>query len=301
MTRGRGDQVVENARRASPIHSGAVLGIDVGFSKTAKSTCLCLFRWAAGAATIKFAKVGSSREDRVRAFREVVGHLPVDAVAIDGPLAKGLQGVTHYRSAEALLTRGLFHRRGKPGQTSSPTGRQLHCHATVIAQLILEHGSVANARHADPIHPRRIVEAFPNAFLAVMTPDNLVPQLKRDASDKYWHVLVNDTDVLSGLLGELLPSTRLTLALREIGDHDERAALVCAMTALCVVTDRFVAVGDPVDGDIILPPLTSWGSAPDGRVWAEVALKENLKSLSQGTQTIPEHAKARVLWSPLAR
>ena len=37
-------------------------------------------------------------------------------------------------------------------------------------------------------------------------------------------------------------------------NHDYRAALVCDLTALCVAADDFVAVGDPDDGWIVLPP-----------------------------------------------
>lgn len=38
--------------------------------------------------------------------------------------------------------------------------------------------------------------------------------------------------------------------------HDDRSALVCALTALCLVSDDFVAVGDEEDGWIVLPPPT---------------------------------------------
>lgn len=41
--------------------------------------------------------------------------------------------------------------------------------------------------------------------------------------------------------------------LAAVTNHDDRAALVCALSALAVVAGDFVAVGDD-DGWIILPP-----------------------------------------------
>lgn len=277
--------------------SGTVLGIDVGFSKRSKSTCLCLLQWRAGALSVRFAKTGSVREERVRVLRQLVGVQPLAAIAIDGPLAKDLRIVRHYRSAEALLTRGLFQKRGKPGQTSSPTGQQLHLHATELADIALEHADVADASHADPISPKRVVEAFPNAFLAVLTPEELIPSIQRDASDRYWEVLVGGSRVLAEVLDRLIGAIRSSVDLRTITDHDERAAFVCALTAVCIAGSTYVAVGDPMDGDIILPPLDAWGRSPGGRGWAEFALRENLATLAKGLPANPSQVIPRIYWS----
>ena len=51
-------------------------------------------------------------------------------------------------------------------------------------------------------------------------------------------------------------------------DHDERAAFVCALTALCVAANDYTAVGDH-DGWIILPPY------PLLQPWAREDLEAN--------------------------
>jgi hypothetical protein len=62
--------------------------------------------------------------DRRRALDDLLaGELSALTVALDGPLTRGLKLVRHYRSADALLSQGVFQTRGKPGQTSSPTGQ----------------------------------------------------------------------------------------------------------------------------------------------------------------------------------
>jgi len=53
-----------------------------------------------------------------------------------------------------------------------------------------------------------------------------------------------------------------------VTNHDDRAALVCALTALCVAARDYTAVGDE-DGWIILPP----SSFVQG--WAMHALRAN--------------------------
>ena len=214
------------------IEQGAVLGIDVGFSARRDTTCLCLLRWNVDSITFSFEKVGVDTAARVRVLDTfLTGQGHIDAVAIDGPLTRGLRRVSHYRSAEALLSLGLFQKRGKPGQTSSPIGQQLHDHATMFAEMILERdqaGSIAISRasHIEPIHGATIVEAFPNQFLAVLIHESDLPPLRRDASDRYWEVLMKSNG-LTVLLSCLLPFRTLSTDLDRIKDHDQRAAAVC--------------------------------------------------------------------------
>lgn len=56
-----------------------------------------------------------------------------------------------------------------------------------------------------------------------------------------------------------------------VTNHDDRAALVCALTALCVVAGRYSAVGD-TDGWIILPPKSLMAA------WAWPLLVENAET-----------------------
>ncbi|HXM69265.1 MAG TPA: hypothetical protein VN911_21240 [Candidatus Acidoferrum sp.] len=281
------------------MEKGAVLGIDVGFAEHRQTSCLCLLEWSDERVRLTFKKVGTNLQARSLAISNmfcVPTHLA--AVAIDGPLTRGLRHVLHYRAAEALLSRGVFQKRGKPGQTSSPTGQKLHQHATQFAKLVLSEAkngrvSVAHSTHIEPIDEAAIVEAFPNQFLASLIDEDTLPVLHRDASDRYWEQLTAG-DSLSKLLAALLPNRRFGCRPKDIYDHDERAATVCALTGLAVATELAVGVGDPEDGDIFLPPATLWGAARSGtRPWVEVALRANIPLLRTGAQ-IANHLKARV-------
>ena len=89
-------------------------------------------------------------------------------VGIDGPLAHKLNKVNRYRSADALLSRGPFQKRCKPGQTDSGTGKRLHEHATKLAELLLslrddKYIDLRDATHPELIHEARILEVFPTA------------------------------------------------------------------------------------------------------------------------------------------
>ena len=133
--------------------------------------------------------------------------------------------------------------------------------------------------HADPVDGKRIVEAYPNAFLAVLTPEDKMPDdLHRDASDRSWTIAIHN-GYLQNVLHALTPEWKLKQGLVNIIDHDHRAAFVCALTALCVAMNRYVAVGDPADGDIALPPLEAWGVGKASKPWAETALRENLTTV----------------------
>jgi hypothetical protein len=55
------------------------------------------------------------------------------------------------------------------------------------------------------------------------------------------------------LIEHCLPRRHLDGDVSTISNHDDRAAFVCALSALCVAASDFVAVGDN-DGWIILPP-----------------------------------------------
>jgi hypothetical protein len=249
-----------------------VLGIDVGFSEKRRTTCFCLLRWERDVATLTFRTTTSDPAKRRAALSDLLSdNRRVEAVAVDGPLGPSLCALTEYRSAEALLSQGAMQKRGKPGQTSSPTGQLLHQHATALAVLALELCDVAEAAQSEPIHPKRVVEAFPNAYLAAMMEESDFNALSRNASDVFWRRLCQ-TGALARLSNQLLPGRTISPALDRVTDHEERAGIICALTALSVVRGAYVAVGDPVCGDIILPPVAAWGMGPDGEPWLRTLL-----------------------------
>jgi predicted nuclease with RNAse H fold len=278
--------------------SGSVLGVDVGFSSRARTTCFCLLRWTESIAALTFSLAGVETDERRQRLRELLKQnlgLDLDGAAIDGPLTHGLRRITHYRAAEALLSRGVLQFRGKPGQTSSPTGLMLHRHATELAEVVLSETVLACSKHYQAIHEKCLVEAFPNMFLAALIPEANFPGLNRDASDRYWEVAVGST-LLEHLLKVLLPGRRLTYGLAECGNHEHRAGVVCALTALSVSVGRHIGVGDSADGDIILPPQSTWGIDRNlSGSWMEAALRTNIGPVRLNRKSHPNHKAARVV------
>jgi len=285
-----------------PDTHGSVLGIDPGFSEREPTTCLCLLVWNDKAVRFSWKLTGSNEDERRTSLRRLVpAGTHLQAVAIDGPLTRNLLQILHYRAAEALLSRGTFQKRGKPGQTSSPNGQILHKHATAFAKLVLEMEteglfSVSPANHFRPIHKKAIVEAFPNQFLGAMMPENKIPVLNRDASDRYWESLA-ENHLLDALMKVLLPGRTMIPRFRDILGHEHRAGVVCTLTALSVACGQCVAIGDPIDGYICLPPSETWGKAQkrDGS-WMEDALRANLlKVKATDRPDLRNHHKAEII------
>ena len=174
-----------------------------------------------------------------------------------------------YRSAERLLSRGCLLKVGKPGQSNSGNGRKLNKQANLWANLVAKR-KIRKATHCCPIHDKRIVEAFPTTFLGVMIegPEKVAQGGKR--SDRYFRNLV-DGDDFDKFLRLLSSDSQWMSPLSEIVDHDDRAAFVCAVTALCVAAGWYAAVGDDEDGWIYLPPGCMI------KPWAWRALTQNVE------------------------
>ena len=288
------------------------LGIDVGYSKNRRSTGLCLLEVSPTTLRWRCLNTGTNEALRLKDLRNLVPHgTHLLGVGIDGPLTPDLHIVSHYRSSDALLTRGVFAKRGKPGATSAPSGQQLHKHATKLAKLVLQlqdegHLTLAPSTHCNPVHPSRILEVFPNAFLSVLLPDAAFHHIrpKRNASDLFWEAAVPEIrrppyvgPFLMRLIESLVPGRRLGTPLESVTDHDHRAAILCALAVLCADQRRYILSGDPVDGDIILPPLELWGDGPEGTStpWAETALRKSVEAVRTNPRKFPNHKKARVL------
>jgi hypothetical protein len=152
-----------------------------------------------------------------------------------------------------MLTRRLRPLIGKPGQSSAPVGMLLNRHANECVHHLVAHSNVQPATHKTPIDDKAIVEAFPSSFLGMMIDEPARLAARRgDRSDTFFQHLAQ-TGGLQMLLEQLLPGRQTTDDLSRIVNHDDRAAFVCALSALCVAGGDFTAVGDD-DGWIILPP-----------------------------------------------
>ena len=192
--------------------------------------------------------------DRANTISRVAGESDLHAVAIEGPLRPGFGAIGHYRSAERLLSRGELRRRiGKPGQSSSPNGKKLNAQANEAALLVKRRLRIRKPKPKVQIDDYAIVEAFPTTFLGVMIerPERLASS--RSRSDKYFADLA-ERRCFNRLANRLLGGRKWSKEPDEVKNHDDRAGLVCALTALSVVMGEFAAVGDGEDGWIMLPP-----------------------------------------------
>lgn len=233
--------------------SGSVLGIDIGCSPSRRSSAVCRLDWDERTVTWSTARFRAAEPERTEAIARVAGNARLSAAAFDGPLRRGLDVIGRYRAAERMLTRRLQPLIGKPGQASAPVGRLLNAHANDCARVVLTYCDLSEAHHPERIHERAVVEAFPNAFLGVMIGEpNTLNAQRNNRSDKFFEHLAAG-GILQALVERCLPGRALAVRPETVTNHDERAALVCALTALCVAADDFVAVGDE-DGWIVLPP-----------------------------------------------
>jgi hypothetical protein len=216
---------------------------------------------------------------------KAVGDLPILYAGIDGPLRPGLDQIGEYRNAEALLTRRFRNTGiGKPGQSNSGNGILLNRHANEIARGLIELGLLGAATHDERIDEAGIVEAFPTTFLGVMLDRGKVPSSKAKSDVFFEHLAGPDspkrlepaTNRLVGLLSRLLPGREIDVdGISKVTDHEERAAVVCALAALCVACGQYVAVGDRKNGYILLLPRAEAGE-PGLQPWAWEILRRNL-------------------------
>ena len=235
-------------------HSGAVLGIDVGFSPTKRSSAACCLEWDTQQITWTIRRFRALPVEQEATIAAVAADKLLEAAARDGPMRAGFEVIGRYRTAERMLTGfPLASRIGKPGQSSAPVGKNLNAAANACARVILRRCRLGAAKHAIRIDDMAVVEAFPSSFLGVMLNDPAaVAARRRDRSDRFFeHLAMAET--LQNLLGYLLPGRAIMLPFNGVKNHDDRAALVCALTALVVAAGDFVAVGD-ADGWIVLPP-----------------------------------------------
>jgi hypothetical protein len=243
--------------------TGSVLGVDVGFSAVRRSSAVCRLDWDEERITWiirRFRALPAEQEETIKA---VAGHRRLEAAAFDGPLRAGFDLIGRYRVADRMLTRRLQPKIGKPGQTSAPVGKKLNAAANDCVKITLNTCRLAPSAHAVKIDAKAVVEAFPSTFLGVMLRDPTSVVARRgDRSDVFFRHLAA-SGALPRLITYLLPGRSLALSLDDVTNHDDRAALVCALTALSVTAGNFTAVGD-ADGWIVLPPrlfIRSWARA----------------------------------------
>jgi predicted RNase H-like nuclease len=272
-------------RQVEDLQVGHVLGIDVGWSENVPTTGACLLGWTPTHVKFEVYRIPTEFNQRRAKLAEVVGSRKFRAVALDGPLRRGFDRIEEYRLAELLLTRRFSNAGfGKPGQSSSSNGIMLNEHANQIAKAVVEAECVMESTHQGAIHDLAIVEAFPTTFLAVMLDEGRRPSSKAK-SDIFYEWLLGpnspcrhtpDENRVDGLIRRLLPDRTIEPSTATIMDHEHRAAVVCALTAMCVARQQYVAVGDSRNGYIILPPRSE-PSVAGMQPWAMTMILANAK------------------------
>jgi len=233
--------------------TGSVLGVDVGFSLNRRSSAVCRVDWDEHRITWVIKRFRGLPDEREATILKVAGPARLEAAAFDGPLRSGFDEIGRYRVAERMLTRRLGARIGKPGQSSTPVGKKLNHAANDCANVVLHGCDLAPATHTVRIDDKAVVEAFPGAFLGLLLADPSALRVKRaNRSDLFFRHLAED-GTLQKILAHLLPGRNTLFPLAGVTNHDDRAALVCALSALCVAAGDYTAVGD-ADGWIMLPP-----------------------------------------------
>ncbi len=212
--------------------------------------------------------VQTAHYSALRASDVLVAGGPFDCIAVDGPLVPHGTPPSLCRPVEQALGGGGFARRCKAAFSHVPgTGRLLREHAGAAADRLLAAAPQPTRVPAVRAAPG-IIEAFPNAYLGVCLPDSVhaaQPPLRRGRKFDWlydrWlapeHAGLLDRLGLPACLPAAMPGTR---------DHDERAALICLMTAHGALAGRVTTLGEPVGGWITLPPLDCWAN------WAQDAL-----------------------------
>ena len=257
----------------------ALLGVDVGFSKSRASTGIA---WYASG-RFEAAAVKSDKEARLACLPS---RFYADVAALDGPLVPQRSGGSpdRLRYAERFLSRGTFQHRCKPGFSHFGTGLELrkasHIAAFQVRNVVKENGCLAMPFCAGT---HSIVEAFPNAFLGVLLDDDVFakgPKLKRGKKFDWLYEHAIENRALYSVMTHIgfCPPGLLAAVVRE-QHHEKRAAYVCLATAACVAADKFTSIGDKDGGWIVLPPRALWAD------WARNAFDKSERALAAETST----------------
>lgn len=249
-------------------NGGSVLGIDIGYSPKRRSSAAGRLTWDASDIDWVVARFRYQEPERRQTIIRTIGEHAIMAATFDGPLARGLTPIGVHRRAERMLTKRLQPLAGKPGQSSAPVGKRLNIATNEAARIVIDSGALKLSHHQCRIDQLAIAEAFPTSYLGVLLSDpEPIARGRGGKSDRFFKAAIIE-EALSGLVGDLLPGRRQPDA-AGITNHDERAAYICALTALGVAKRRYTAVGDNERGWIILPP---WHRI---QLWAQQMLEQN--------------------------
>lgn len=247
----------------------ALLGIDVGFSKSRPTTGIA---WSAAN---KF-KASKTHTDWQRRSQHIPTSTAFAVIAIDGPLVPLGADDSLDRLCERMFIRGTFQARCKPGLSHIGYGRDLRRAAAETAAQVIHLADQNRIVEKAIRNGASIIEAFPNAFLGVLLPEARFAMPAAGKRKKFdW---LYDHAVDSGVLENLFHTIgwlnlELIDAVLTETDHEKRAAWICLLTAACAAAGKSEVVGDEIGGWFWLPPTNLWAQ------WARDALAHNTTEL----------------------
>jgi predicted RNase H-like nuclease len=247
-----------------------LLGFDVGWSAERSSTAAAW--WSGDHVQSQLLRSGRELPEELRSRSW-------DVVAIDAPIVPPGFGIASRRRCETALSLGKFQRRCKPGMSDiRGTGRDLRAAGGRAADQLERFlgPSPPDASFPRVRAGRNLVEAFPNAFLGVCVPGSafeLRGGIRRGGKFDWLYDRWIAAAAFEKAASALDLPKDFSAAARSCRNHDQRAALVCLMTAAAALFGRFTAVGERECGYFLLPPLGLW------QPWAQRALDESQRRL----------------------
>lgn len=247
-----------------------LVGVDIGFSKRRRSNGIAVFR---DGHLVRAERLSVTERNTATQLLH-----QVDVVAIDAPLLpRGTTG-TLPRECERAFSRGAFQKRCKPGMSHvRGTGQTLCEHGSHVATQLITAKAMRVAERSLPhmLFGSNIVEAFPNAFLGVVVPDEDfldVPKIRRGGKFDWLY----NRWIARGLFAGITAAAGLPNSIAERcdteKDHDIRAALVCLLTAGLVSAGNYAAIGNETGGYFFLPPVHLW------EPWARIEIERVMPS-----------------------
>lgn len=242
-----------------------LIGVDVGFSRDRETTGIAYLDddhlYVSRAGT----EWANRRSRLSRDFR-------ADVIALDGPLLPRGADELAKRSCEFTFIRGAFAKRCKPGLSHCGYGLNLRRAAGIACSQFSEVLNCPNETSASGRVSRDgpIVEAFPNAFLGVLLRETVyfsMPRLRRGKKfDWLYDRAVESGRLESATSNDLELPSMVWKRMQTERDHENRAALICLLTAGFAFRGTAEMVGDAESGWFCLPPFSLW------QKWARYAL-----------------------------
>lgn len=249
-----------------------LLGVDIGFSEKRRSTAIACLN--GDELTVWLART----DFESRTFKIPDGFC-ASVVALDGPLLPSASQETIRRPCEEAFVRAPFHKRCKPRLSHCGAGLKLRDATAIACTQFSRFVEISEQRVSGVTRNGPIIEAFPNAFLGVLTPEptmQLAPIFKRGRRfDWLYDTAVTSSNVESKLSKQLDLPDEVWSRLRMEKHHERRAALICLLTAAVAARGTATVVGEAAGGWFWLPPWSSW------EPWAKEGLQKVLSEIGK--------------------